>query len=109
MLIKYLKLHRLFKILFYTIYLIQQIVNKPNKRIHHSIWTQNEAKRIYMKKTMNLYHWTQPGLPTDFVRRIVSNSWDNMSKEEKQIYEKQVRKYKLCVIGTYLLIFYKIC
>lgn len=43
---------------------------------------------------MNLYHWTQPGLPTDFVRRIVSDSWDNMSEEEKQVYEKQVSKQK---------------
>lgn len=41
---------------------------------------------------MNLYHWTQPGLPTDFVRKIVSDSWDNMSEEERQVYEKQVSK-----------------
>lgn len=70
---------------------IQQ-TNKPIKRVHQSNWTQSEAKRIYVKKTMNLYHWTQPGLPTDFVRRIVSDSWDNMSEEEKQVYEKQVSK-----------------
>lgn len=43
---------------------------------------------------MNLYHWTQPGLSTDFVRKIVFNSWDNMSEEEKEVYEKQVIKYK---------------
>jgi len=41
---------------------------------------------------MNLYHWTQPGLPTDFVRKIISDSWDNMSVDEKQVYEKQVSK-----------------
>jgi len=41
---------------------------------------------------MNLYHWTQPGLPTDFVRKIISDSWDNMTVDEKQIYEKQVGK-----------------
>lgn len=41
---------------------------------------------------MNLYHWTQPGLPTDFVRKIISDSWDNMTADEKQIYEKQVSK-----------------
>lgn len=58
--------------------------------MHNSSWTQNEAKRIYVKKTMNLYHWTQPGLSTDFVRKIVSESWNNMSEEEKQVYEKQV-------------------
>lgn len=56
-----------------------------------------------MKKTMNLYHWTQPGLSTDFVRRMVSESWDNMSEEEKQVYEQQVSKYKLQVpILTYM-------
>jgi len=43
---------------------------------------------------MNLYHWTQPGLPTDFVRKIISDSWDNMTVEEKQVYEKQVCKIK---------------
>lgn len=71
-----------------------QPTNKPNKRAHHSTWTQSEAKRIYVKKTMNLYHWTQPGLPTDFVRKIISDSWDNMTVEEKQVYEKQVGKIK---------------
>lgn len=45
-----------------------------------------------MKKTVNLYHWTQPELPTDFVRKIVSDSWDNMSEEEKKVYEKQASK-----------------
>lgn len=45
---------------------------------------------------MNLYHWTQPGLSTDIVRKLVSNSWDNMPEEEKQVYEKQVNKtYRL--------------
>ncbi|XP_050057333.1 uncharacterized protein LOC114123295 isoform X2 [Aphis gossypii] len=67
----------------------KQTTNKQNKREHHSTWTQSEAKRIYVKKTMNLYHWTQPGLPTDFVRKIISDSWDNMSVDEKQVYEKQ--------------------
>jgi hypothetical protein len=43
---------------------------------------------------MNLYHWTQPGLPTDFVRKIISDSWDNMTVDEKQVYEKQVNKQK---------------
>lgn len=85
---------------------IQQ-TNKPVKRVHQSNWTQSEAKRIYVKKTMNLYHWTQPGLPTDFVRRIVSDSWDNMSEDEKQVYEKQVNKLKatdfwLLVISYYI-------
>ncbi|XP_025417315.1 uncharacterized protein LOC112688364 [Sipha flava] len=54
-----------------------------------SNWFQSEAKRIYVKKTMNLYHWTQPELPTETVRKLVSNSWDNMPEEEKQVYEKQ--------------------
>jgi len=58
--------------------------------MHHSNnWAQNDARRIYVKKTMNLYHWTRPELPLDFVRRIVSDSWDNMSDQEKQVYEKQ--------------------
>lgn len=53
---------------------------------------------------MNLYHWTQPGLPTDFVRKIISESWDNMTVDEKQVYEKQVSNSQQ-VIGTYIVNF----
>jgi len=50
---------------------------------------------------MNLYHWTQPELPTDFVRKIISDSWDNMTVDEKQVYEKQVSKTKKSVPSTH--------
>lgn len=39
---------------------------------------------------MNLYHWTQPELSTEFVRKLVLDSWESMSEEEKQVYVKQV-------------------
>lgn len=65
-------------------------MKKPDKRMHDPSWTQNEAKRIFMKKTMNLYHWTQPTMPSDYIRKIISHSWDIMTDQEKQVYEKQV-------------------
>jgi len=75
--------------------------------MHHSNWTQSEAKRIYVKKTMNLYHWTHPELSTDLVRRIVSDSWDIMSDQEKQVYEKQVNNkniISLVLVLNYIII-----
>ncbi|XP_022168301.1 uncharacterized protein LOC111032329 [Myzus persicae] len=83
--------------------------NKPNKKTHnHSTWTQSEAKRIYVKKTMNLYHWTQPELPTDFVRKIISDSWDNMTVDEKQVYEKQANgEYGPLMVHPHLSLMYQ--
>ncbi|XP_050532781.1 uncharacterized protein LOC126900844 [Daktulosphaira vitifoliae] len=83
-------------------------VKSIGKRISNVSWNHDEAKRIYAKKTMNLYHWTQPGLPTEFVRKLISDSWDNMTEEEKQVYVKQANgEYGPLMIHPHLSLMYQ--
>ncbi|ERL88680.1 hypothetical protein D910_06064 [Dendroctonus ponderosae] len=50
----------------------------------------NMAKSIFSKRTRTLYHWMYPTASKQQIKDVVSNTWESMAGQEKNIYVAQV-------------------
>lgn len=59
------------------------------------------AKSIFSKRTRTLYHWMYPTASKQQIKDVVSNTWESMAGQEKNIYIAQV----ISANNTHTLVF----